>query len=109
MRLPRLSPLLLAFSCASQPHRPAPSESIVDQVEEERISVMAVLDLARNSYLKGCVDGKNLFASKIAGSAFEKCRDMGIEHQEEIRHILEQNVDRSDSESESALKLFSHP
>ncbi|MEX1098852.1 MAG: hypothetical protein WEB87_00415 [Bacteriovoracaceae bacterium] len=83
--------LLLALgSCASSQKR-----SIVDEVDEGNISVQSVLDLARNSYLKGCVDGKNIFAAEIKQSSFETCRDHAKEHQEEIRFILEQNIKKA--------------
>lgn len=80
--------LLLLVSCASRNPR-----SIVDEVSEDNISVQSVLDLARNSYLKGCVDSKNRFSPDTGGSVFNTCVDMAKEHQEEIRYILEQNVD----------------
>lgn len=77
--------LLAAASCASRKPR-----SIVDEVSQENISIQTVLDLARSSYLKGCVDGKNIFAAETQQSSFETCRDHAMKHQEEIRSILEQ-------------------
>ncbi len=78
---------LCACSSAQQKRR-----SVVDEVNEGNISVATVLDLARSSYLKGCVDGKNEFApEKRSESAFDPCLMKAKEHQEEIRYILEQN------------------
>ena len=82
-----LAALLSAASCASRNPR-----SIVNEVEEGNISTQSVLDLARNSYLKGCVDGKNVFAPHLKESSFEKCVKHAKEHEAEILYILEQSA-----------------
>lgn len=80
--------LALVAACAGAPKK---KRSIVDEVKEGNIQIQTVLDLARNSYLKGCVDGKNIFAAEINRSAFETCRDEAKKHEAEIKSILEQN------------------
>lgn len=48
----------------------------------------AVLDLARTSYHKGCVDlNKKLKRKK---SEYKRCREMSLEHQKEIKYIFDQ-------------------
>lgn len=79
---------LIALAACSAPK----TRSVVGEVRKNNISVQSVLDLARSSYLKGCVDGKNLFASEIRQSAFAPCLETAKEHEAEIRQILEQNV-----------------
>ena len=89
MKLLLASSFLLAISCASHNKK---LRSVVDEVNEGNISVATVLDLARSSYLKGCVDGKNTFApEKSYKSSFGPCLSKAKQHQEEIRYILEQN------------------
>lgn len=84
-----VSSLALLAACSSAPKK---SRSVVDEVNEGNISAATVLDLARSSYLKGCVDGKNTFApEKGSKSAFGPCLNKAREHQEEIRYIIEQN------------------
>tara|TARA_Y100001936_G_C15867913_1_gene556037 strand:- start:542 stop:811 length:270 start_codon:yes stop_codon:yes gene_type:complete len=68
------------------------TRSIVDEVNDGNISAQAVVDLARSSYLKGCVDSKNKFSPEKKKSSFTPCLDMAKLHQEEIREILLQNA-----------------
>lgn len=79
--------LFFALSCSHQ--RPAQEPSIVEEYHQENISIDAILNLARASYLKGCVDGKNLFSAGTKQSAFKACRDLSTKHGEEIKVILE--------------------
>ena len=92
MRLPLLSALaLLLTACASQTKSTQKEKrTIVDEVREENISTQTVLDLARSSYLKGCVDGKKLYAPELETSSFERCKEHAFKHQKEIRSIIEQ-------------------
>ncbi|MCO4753446.1 MAG: hypothetical protein KC478_03140 [Bacteriovoracaceae bacterium] len=83
---------LIISICAAMAVSCSTTRSVVDEVNEGNIQIQSVLDLARNSYLKGCVDSKNHFAPLIKKSSFETCRDLAKEHQEEIRFILEQNA-----------------
>ncbi|MBC76987.1 MAG: hypothetical protein CME64_13320 [Halobacteriovoraceae bacterium] len=78
--------LLGLVSCSTRPR------SIVDEVNDGNITTQTVLDLARSSYLKGCVDSKNEFAPELNKSVFTQCVDMAKVHQEEIREILNQNA-----------------
>lgn len=71
--------LALLSSCAHQ--------GIKEEIREERISLQAVLDLGRSSYLKGCVDSKNEFSSSKE-SSFVRCRELAKEHEKELLEIL---------------------
>lgn len=69
--------LLVLASCA---HR--------EQSSEFEYSKGAVLDLAKTSYLKGCVDILKLKEGKTYGKNHKICLDLSANHQKEIKEIL---------------------
>lgn len=81
--------IVLLTSCSHHIH---PKKGIIDEVNEGNISSQSVLDLARSSYLRGCVDSKNYWLPEKNVSAFEKCRQMAIEHQKDISSILNAKI-----------------
>jgi len=64
------------------------SQSQKEELKQADISLGAMLDLARSSYLKGCVDGKRHFVNKRVNT-FNKCVDMAKEHELEIKSIFD--------------------
>lgn len=72
--------MLLISSCAHQ--------GIKEEIQEDRISLQAVLDLGRSSYLKGCVDSKHEFAPALKQSVFVKCRELSKKYEGELLEIL---------------------
>lgn len=87
--------LLLLSSCSSFSRK---SPSIIDEIEQENISVDAVLNLARSSYLKGCVDSKNYFIPEKDKSAFVDCMNMAKLHEKDIKEIITQKIPRKKRE-----------
>lgn len=82
--------LVLALSSCSQ--FKTKKRSFVDEVKEENISNQTVMDLARSSYLRGCVDSKNYWFPEKTKAAFPKCLKMAREHEKDIQDILTQEL-----------------
>lgn len=85
--------LFIFFILSSCSHNSTKHKSFVDEINEENISVKSILDLARSSYLKGCVDSKNYWLPDKKVSSFEQCKTMGIEHENDIKQIIYSNVE----------------
>lgn len=81
---------LLFLSCAH--NRPVHKHSIVDEVNQGNISSQTVLDLARTSYLRGCVDSKNRWHPEKNKPAFNTCLKMAREHEKDIEAIINSQV-----------------
>lgn len=76
----------LITSCAS-----SGTKAIKKDIDDGDVSLGAVLDLARSSYLKGCVDGmKHITKKKTYGVIFEYCKVQSIQHEKDIKLIFEQ-------------------
>lgn len=71
---------LLLISCASKSTKP--------EYEKDLISVGSALDLARSSYIKGCVFQGKKYNPKVAH--FPECVIKAKEHQKEIHSIMKQ-------------------
>lgn len=86
IRLPLRLAIIAAFvSCASERPR-----TVGDELSTGNVTSQTVLDLARNSHLKGCVDANNAFGPKPRQSVFDICKKLSKEHESEIRYIIEQ-------------------
>jgi hypothetical protein len=85
--------LLIFVILSSCSHHSTKRKSFVDEINEENISVKSILDLARSSYLKGCVDSKNYWLPEKKVSSFEQCKTMALEHQNDIKQIIYNNVE----------------
>lgn len=81
--------VLIASSCSQLTTN---NRSFVDEVKEKNISNQTVLDLARSSYLRGCVDSKNYWFPEKNKAAFPKCLEMAREHEKDIQAILTQEL-----------------
>lgn len=80
---------LILFIISSCAHK---KRSIVNEIDDENISIQTVLDLARTSYLRGCVDSKNHWYPKKNVRAFPKCKEMAKLHQQDINAIINNNL-----------------
>ncbi len=84
--------LLMGLFCSCSTLSGPKPKGIKEELKKHDIGLESLLDLARSSYLKGCVDGKNTFVKiypENKRSSFAKCTDMAKSHQEDIREILE--------------------
>lgn len=81
--------ILIVSSCSQLTTK---KRSIVDEVKEKNISKQTVLDLARSSYLRGCVDSKNYWFPEKDKAAFPKCLEMAQEHEKDIQFIISQEL-----------------
>lgn len=77
------------MGCANIKNSPK-HQSFIDEINNENISAQSILDLARTSYLKGCVDSKNYWYPEKTVRAFPKCKKMAKEHELDIKYIIEQ-------------------
>ena len=57
----------------------AQDTSIENEVNQGHISVDAVLNLARASFLKGCIQSKNIYAKNVK-NGFDDCKDLADKH-----------------------------
>ncbi|MAX65959.1 MAG: hypothetical protein CME66_03395 [Halobacteriovoraceae bacterium] len=49
----------------------------------------SVIDLAKSSYLKGCIDGMNSIQQKFTrGVRLEKCKKLSIKHEWDLKDML---------------------
>lgn len=87
---------ILTTGCAIQK-----TKSIIDERKENNISSNAILNLARTSYLRGCVDSKNYWFPEKNKAAFNRCSDMANEHSKDIEAIINSNL----SEEELKKKI----
>ena len=89
MKYIALLPLILGCSHIQK------KESFTQEIEDGNISSLTILDLARSSYLRGCVDGKNEFASSLKKSAFNRCLEMAKLHEEDIKTIINSDIKKN--------------
>lgn len=82
--------LLLVSSCAH--HTKKNVDPLSSEMKRDGVSPSAITNLARTSYLKGCVDSKNYFLGRKAKPAFDKCLELAINHAKEIELIIHQNL-----------------
>jgi hypothetical protein len=74
---------LLLTSCATTSKK----DNLAFELANKSLSETTILDLARASYLKGCIEGKNTFGiMEISG--FDYCLKMAKEHEKEIATII---------------------
>lgn len=73
----KLGLILLSFMTLSCAHKSV----IKDRIDSKEITINSVADLARTSYLRGCVESK----SKLS---FEECTKKSKNHEKEIKEIL---------------------
>ena len=79
--------MALITSCA---HKSRPE---VDPLNVSTYNPESVLDLVKNSYIKGCIDGKNeIYSIKTKGRRLTKCRDLSTAHVKAIRELLTQEI-----------------
>ena len=86
MNLPlSLITILLLTSCASVNKK----AQLKHEINDGQVSTGAVIDLARSSYLKGCIDGiKHLTKKQSKGVYFEFCKVKAKSHEEDILSII---------------------
>ena len=57
---------------------------------EKMENLGAILDLAKTSYIRGCIEGMNhLIPKKTKGKRLEFCVESSKKHKEEMRTILD--------------------
>jgi len=72
-------------SCASFNKK----KQLKNEINNGEVSTGAVIDLARSSYLKGCVEGiKHLTKKQSKGVYFDFCKVKAKLHEEEILSII---------------------
>jgi hypothetical protein len=74
----RIVVLLLFTSCASYKY-----QDIKKEYKNGKISLNAVLNMARSSYLKGCTENSK--------HDFEKCKKLAQKHSSDIATILKED------------------
>lgn len=84
----RLILILLLTSCAQNKVK----QSFVEEVKLGNISNQTILDLARTSYLRGCVESKKYWYPEKNHAPFPKCLKMAKEHEKDIDVIINQEL-----------------
>lgn len=82
--------IFLSLSCAQTKVK----ESFINEIDKENISKQTILDLARTSYQRGCVDSKNYWLPEKNKSAFNECLKMAREHEKDIHAIISQEIQK---------------
>ncbi len=81
--------LLMSFliSCAHRVNQES------DPLQTNTYNTESVISLVKNSYIKGCIDGKNdIYSIKTKGRRLKRCRDLSINHENDIRELLTQKI-----------------
>jgi hypothetical protein len=73
--------LSLFCSCATQ-------TPLSEQLKRNTISAGSVLDLAKTSYLRGCVEARVEIFGKTKGRNLKHCQQKSKKHVSEIKKIL---------------------
>jgi len=76
------SSFLILASCSST------IERRIEVFNASEVSQGAILDLARNSYLRGCADNGTGYGE----TSFVRCVEKAKHHEAEIRDILEKDI-----------------
>jgi hypothetical protein len=73
--------LLLLTSCATTP-------TLKEQLDKQEITSGSVIDLAHQSYLRGCVEARVEILGKGKGKNIDHCREKSKKHRSDMTKIL---------------------
>lgn len=78
--------LMMLAACAS---KPTPMEEIKREFNQDNVSMNAILNITRTSFIKGCIFGSQVhYFEQVKGKRFHYCRNAAKGHAEEIKSIL---------------------